>query len=500
MIDIETRLSNASKNINVTFVDPEVVLAKAKLKKPTRKFDLSKFLSISLKTCFSLALALLVLVPIITIVKDFSGPMSDSKSDPIEPNGGSIQEDESKYIPTESYNDDLIRRRARISDFKYEDTGSNFDSFVDKMNTVPFNLFADVNSYNTAKTNVAYSPVSLYNALSILSRTLEDTDKENVLNYLGVTQEELETYLPDVIKACNKTYLKDEKITGKEILDNSIWLDVNHYYDQFALKDLSEDYYTNSFWGDFASEQSKTNKKMSDYVKDITEGRVEPNFNFAKDSSYVIMSNMFFTDTWGTEESPFEKLGNYEFKQQNGSRKQVSFLGKGHNPGKPIETEKYKSMAIETSSGFKVDFLVPKDGYTVDDLFTTEILNVHKTLEYTLRDENGEYFTDVRFPEFSGAFQGNLLNPILNTIGTKKLSNFGTFATNKETGENDFKISSIYHTTRMSVTYEDEGKSSDENNNFSFDYLNSFNIDRSFIYIIEDPHGVTLFDGITYSI
>lgn len=505
MVDIELRLKQSCENIDISFIDPKIVLEKAKLRKQKRKFDISKLLKISFISVGAVAAASVVIVPLLSGIIPMGGRGAENASDTNNKVDPSFYNDDQVFEPLRSYEPNLMKKKANIDAYNPTDINADISNLSSNVNTFSSSLFSEVNQSNVNKANVSYSPVSLFNAVAMLSKTVQGESKGKLLNYLGVSEETLENNLASLIKGCNAQYIHNDKITGKEILDNCIWLDNNHFYNQDTLKNLADDYYTNSFWGDFENETSSTNKLIEDYVFDLTEGKFRPTFDFGKSTSFVLMNNVFFGDDWDEFGNSLDFAGNRNFTGYGNSKNTIPFYASLNNKGKVIEKEKYSSMFATSEHGYTVDFMVPKDGVQVDELFTSEILNEHVNDEYVT---DGSCHTDVIFPDFKASFQGNLLSPVLKAANiTGAINDFGDFALNKNTGENTFSVTSIMQNTRINISHSSTAGETDSSNSSESSetrgekstFANeTFVVDRSFVYTIKNPKGIILFQGIIY--
>lgn len=511
MVDIESRLHNASENIKISFVDPEIVLNKAKVRKQSSAAvkKNSSFFKFSFAAVGLTAAVVISAVFLPNILRSKLGGdpgMSDNASD------SGIEYEQEQQSPShesgspskEGYMANLKRMCAPIGKFSSQDETEELNNLINNINTFSASVFSNINNTNSKKVNTAFSPVSLYSTLSIISQITDENKKEEVYGILKTNETELKASFLSLMKLCNRTFVSDNKELGREFINNSIWLDNNHFYDEVALNNLAYNYYTSSFWGDFANDNKAMNTNMSKYVYDVTDGYLNPSLNLPTTTSLAMMSNLYFKDEWNEFGSSLKNQGVREFNKINGTVKNVAFYSSFDTPGKIMETEKYKSMFIKSANGFTLDFLVPKDGFTADDLYQPEILLEHETKEYETEENGLTVYSRVLFPEFNASYQGNILKPIEDTFSVDNLGSFNDFATNSETGESDMKVTSIVHTTKVSITSDglsggyyagDEYKGPSHGSK-----TEEFIVDRPFVYIIKDSQGVTLLNGVIYNV
>ena len=522
MADIELRLRKACENINITYVDCDVVLNKAKMRKKSHKFSWNSLFNLKVGIgTLAVATACVGIIAIPSLLGNRDSMMPSSNQGE---NSAQSDKDVSRNFEpiiknetiSESFDVDtlktgtleVLRKKANTRSFTKTDETQEFASFVNKVNTYGGALFENINADNTEKKNTAYSPASVFYALSMLSEVCEGDDKQAVLDILGVSKEDLQNYLPSLYRACNKTYINENgKMTGKERIDNSMWFDEKFSFDGSTLDRLSSVYFSNLFSGDFFIDNENMSNQISKYVKKSTEGALNPSYQMDLNTTFAIINSLYFTDMWNFNNLPLTFAESKEFKQYDNSTVTTNYYYTDFVNAKINETEKYKSMFAKTYDGFQIDFIVPKEGVSVDDLFKDNVMNAYKSSTYTKMDENYSYYSRVEFPEFKASFDGNILDNIYECYDLEPITNFGNFATKKVTGDNEFRLSSIRHTTMIDMNKDElVGAEASTNNLPDREYSASsikeetFVVDGSFIYTIKDPTGIILFEGVIYNL
>ena len=402
-----------------------------------------------------------------------------------------------------------LRSKAQAPKFDSSDMSNEFSEFIGKANDFALPLIENINKGLESKTNSAYSPASLFYAIGMLSEVTSNEDKQNLLNILDVNKDELNRNIKTLYMACNSEF-GNKKVIGKERIDNSIWLDDRYAFNEQILDDLANVFYADSFSCNFETNNEKSNQAISDYVKDCTDGFLEPNYNFDQFTSFVLLNTLYFEDVWNDRGIDLNKDQMRNFKNYDNSVSNLQFYKTYYAPGKIIETETYKSMFCKTYNGFKIDFIVPKDGVNVDDLFTEEVLRNHETLEQITSEGEGEnrinYLSNILTPEFNASFDDDILENFYSTYKINDVDNFSDFATKKE-GNSELTVKSIVHTTKVEFKKDKvKGAASTAivNGNpgapSSREVFNSLIVDRPFIYTIKDPQGINLFQGVVYEV
>lgn len=401
-----------------------------------------------------------------------------------------------------------LKKRQDIQEYSYDEYHTDeIRSVVKSINNFSHPLFPNVNEKLANKENSAYSPASMFYALGMLSKVTSGQDKQNLLNILQTNEPTLNMVLPKINSSCNSTFKSGLKTIGKERLDNSIWLDKKFDFNEQILEELANIYYANSFSCDFHNENKKTNNAISEYAKESTEKLLNPKYEFDTQTAFVLLNTLFFEDVWNREGLPLELFDNLDFTQYDGSKKNVPFYSTEYVSGKYNETEQYKSMYARTYNGFEIKFIVPNDGVDVEDVYTEEILDDLEEETYLyhqeINDESYYYSTRIVFPEFSAAFDKDILRIFYESYDLSGISDFSNFIISENSG--DFGVTSIVHTTKVEVTKDTvKGAAATaigvgESAALMNVELNLI-VDRPFVYSIKNPLGITLFEGVIYNI
>ena len=142
--------------------------------------------------------------------------------------------------------------------------------------------------------SIAYSPTTLYTALSMVTELADGSSLQSLLGVLeaGGT-EELQRYSSGLWR-----YLcanPDMKAPGKVMMANSLWLNRDYTFNGKTLQNLAGRYYVSSYTGDMMSEIPDM---VSSWVKKQTNGlldcQVQPNEN----TIAVLLSAIYFYDEW----------------------------------------------------------------------------------------------------------------------------------------------------------------------------------------------------------
>ena len=295
---------------------------------------------------------------------------------------------------------------------KYPLDAEGLDIFIDKTQEFGYVLTESYyNEYNDYSKNIAISPISIYMGLAMLAECSNDSAKEEILNALGITYEEMITHTESLYEYINRN--NNDKY-NRTILNNSIWF--NHTLDlnNDTLYNLSNKYYCTSYDVDFLKKNKDANNAIRDYIKQSTNGLIDQDFKLSQETLFTLINTLYLKTVWDLEELEMSEK-NYTFYNADGTTTSIKFVEDTYVVGKAYETEEYKHFYIRSDGGYVFKFIMPKDGYILEDIFIKENLNVINNIdEYNGVDyiNNIKYETRVIFPEFT-ASSDNSINNIL---------------------------------------------------------------------------------------
>lgn len=362
-----------------------------------------------------------------------------------------------------------------------------------------------------SKNNVV-SPISMFSALSVAAECSANNTQSEILNALHTDLSSLASEFPKLYSAANVTRAvgsKDNKIYKKEVLTNSIWLDKNISFKQSMVDKIAEDFYCYSMNADFSHNNAKTNKQMSNFVKDKTEGLLSPKFSFDENTYFTILNTLYFKSLWNIYADDIEKSNkDYDFTNRDRSKTSQRLFKISLEVGKVLEGENYSSFFAKTCSGDKIKFIVPNDGVSLENVINRDsILNVINA-DYEGIDEANNicYRNTVYFPGFE-AEQKLESNNVLKTLGINDL-----FTDKCDfSGLTDEKVicGEIEHVAKLKVD-----KKGIEGAAYTVMPMNGtsgpgpeptyidgeFIVDKAFYYVVCDSNNLPLFSGVVNKI
>lgn len=226
---------------------------------------------------------------------------------------------------------------------------NGFKNFVSKVNRYASGLSENINkSMNTEKKNIAISPASIFFALSMFTRIATPQAKAKLLSVFEMTEEDLETYVPTLFKACNRSYGNNRK----EALDNTLFIDKGFGIKQSYIEDIANTFFTSMFSCDFKNYPADVSKYISQYVNRKTEGLLSPSYDFLPRTAMVLLNTLFFEDAWYKDGGELGVAGRAYFTNSEGEKKFLSFYGTKDVSANVYHGEVYSSAYCKTYNGF----------------------------------------------------------------------------------------------------------------------------------------------------
>ena len=359
--------------------------------------------------------------------------------------------------------------------------------------------------------NKVVSPISMFSVLSVAAECSANNTQTEILNALHTDLNALTSEFPYLYSAANVTRTvgrSDSKIVKKELLTNSIWLDDSVSFKQTMVDKIAEDFYCYAMNAKFRSNPSETNKQMSSFVEDKTDGLIKPEFSFDENTFFTILNTLYFKSLWYIEADNIDKTDvEYDFVNRDGSIDTRKLFKTKLQTGKVLKREKYSSFFAETCSNDRIKFIVPNDGFSLENVINREsILDVlNEDYEGLDLENNICYRNYTYFPGFE-AEQKLSSNSILSNLEINDLFN------NKcdFSGLTDANVicGDIEHVAKLKVDKKGiEGAAytvvplNGASGPLEVTYIDGeFIVDKSFYYIVCDSNNLPLFSGVVNKI
>ena len=273
-------------------------------------------------------------------------------------------------------------------------------TFEERLSAFSNKLFAMTSA--EVDDNYVFSPTSVYLALSLLHAIGDDNVKKDIEDFIGVDGSELSD-TANLISKLEREYTDrrsisdDPKVVGEVKLSNSVWLDENVKPDvnEDTLKKLVDDYNCQIKEAPFKNDNQAANELVREFVKEQTKGVIDMDFGIPPETLFSLINTLYFKDIWNFE-NDLDTLDRV-FHTDEGD-KNCEFLEGYYFDGQVQSTEKCDYFYTTTANGYRFTFVVPKDGYTLEDVMTGDNLyQVNQDKEFDDYELVNETFTPEEF-------------------------------------------------------------------------------------------------------
>ena len=385
-----------------------------------------------------------------------------------------------------------------------------YKSFMEKLELFSAKLTVEIYKDTDKTSNLAISPISIYMALAMAISGSNGTTKREMLDAVGVTETEVLEFTKHLYAYTNSVYYDGaEKVAAISELSNSIWIDNNIRLKEKGINVLAESFNADSYYVPFYNDNTAANQAFVDYVKSKSRGLIVPASKLEKETLFVLVNTYYMKEVWNeygddlksTEES-------YDFKNSDGYVIKKALLQSPYTIGKMYEAESYSHYYTQTEHGYKIKFIVPKDGYTLEDVFTVDnLVNINSMNSYALNWEEGyRYNTRVLFPSFEAEYAKDIKPILEDKFNIRVLFANGCDMSNLS--DVDMLCSAVIHQAKLKVdesgiegaalTYiaMDNATACPPEVDVYLDYI----VDRAFGYVLTDYSGTILFSGVVNTI
>ena len=384
-----------------------------------------------------------------------------------------------------------------------------FDDLKSSAELFASQFTAAVNRTATKEKNFAVSPVSVYMALAMSAECAAGETRSELLSALNVTYPVLKEQFVDFYRSLiaeHKTYEGD--VTGRVDLTNSIWVDTSTQPKEACIQTLTDKYLCYSYSPDFRHDNKGANQAIRDFVKDKTRGLIDQDFQLKEETLFALINTLYLKDMWNSSGKDLSFTeAQYNFTERDGSVETLNFLQGGYRLGRICEAETFTHFYAQTHNGYKIKFILPKEGYAVDDVFTEENLAaVNALTDYKAIDETNKirFYTRCLFPEFGASFNQDVKPLLQSEFGvqkffTAKQCDFSTLT------DEAVVCDKVQHVTKLTVdktgvegaavtivAMDAASAGPDEYTNVYEDFV----VNGAFGFILTDRYDMTLFSGV----
>ncbi len=340
-------------------------------------------------------------------------------------------------------------------DNEYYEKRNEYNRSVDEIRELAKDISEYSNFYSTSareilgsagSDNIVYSPLAVYEALSMLAEVTDGSTREEVLEVLGSPDIETQRERAQALFVTN--YNENEK--GLMLPAASLWINADYPYKMETVDSLAFNYFAESYL--FDGYDNSSSKRIQDWLNGKTKGLLKnavSGVELKPETILKLCTTMYFSGEWVV---PFSK----------GLTKEMTF----HSPDGDILTDfMYKGEVGNLFLGsnftavirsFKVNygsmyFILPNEGETVDDVLASD-----EYLDFVLSNnpqDSFDYYNAIvhqQIPKFD--IQSDIfLNEELENLGISEVfSDSGDFS-NLISDDYPAFVDEIQHAARIKI-------------------------------------------------
>ncbi len=416
----------------------------------------------------------------------------------------------------DSVSEKYVVKMAKQDLEKRLSNNEGYNAFLTKVKDFSYKLSEYVYDDYEGDKNFVISPYSIFMALAMTVESTNGTSREEILSALNISYEELYTYLKNLYSDHKKEFkgenmLGNKFTQGLEDINNSIWVEEGLTLKEDTMNSLADNFYVSTYKVPFVNNIDKANEAFRSYIKNATRGLIDKDFNLSNETIFMLVNTYYLKDIWNENIKELSFTPDvYNFINFDNSISNTKLLMGDYFDGKPYETEMFKTATTRTNHGYRIKFILPQDGYTVEDIYTSEVLKeVSENDSYlAIDDVNMEMnHTKCYFPEYEAEYDGDIQNTLREKFGIHSVFNIDT-ADFSGLVDGPAFIQQVLHQTKLTVNrYGVEGAAVTVQNVCGSPgpgpYTNvyhTFIVDKAFAFIITDYYGTVLFSGVTKTI
>lgn len=329
--------------------------------------------------------------------------------------------------------------------------------------------------------NIVYSPISLYFALSMLYEATTNKARQELMQLLNIN--ETNSLRNNLSSIYQNNFYKNDKGTGK--IANSFWLNKEYEIEEDYAKILQDYYFAEAFSTNFDNDSLE---KICKWINHQTGNllNIKPNdLQLNNETALSLINTIYFNNKWKVE---MKKENMYTALFNN--KKEVKYLKHIIDSSYYIN-DKCKVAYDYYQNDNKIMYVLPNEGYTINDLLNDNIFALIGKKEYSQ--------INLSVPKFDISSSLNFIQT-LEELGVEEIFNDSTSDIKSIKG-NDVFVNSIMQNARI-ILDEEGTKAAAVTKVDSFPTASNpneiidFKIDHSFIYVIFDAKDVPLFVGV----
>ncbi|MBQ9485426.1 MAG: hypothetical protein IJU83_01160 [Clostridia bacterium] len=342
--------------------------------------------------------------------------------------------------------------------------------------------------------NYVMSPLSVYMAFAMLHDIENAELKAETEEFLGMSAERL-ALTGDLFLSLLKTRKENDKTVCKLDITNSIWLNDDTTPNPVAADRLAKKFFCHAFKTPFLSNNKSANAAVRKFVKEKTNGLIDKNFDLPSSTLLAFINTLYLKDLWSLNGELDVFQGSFYAKDKV---LQTEFLTGTYAAGEVASNQLCDFFFARTVNGYKLKFILPKDGQTIESVSTTANLEYVNGYKWNLADydENSYCCTRCIFPAFNVTSDTDM-KKILQSHGylARAFSGFDTDLVDKEIFVSDVKHSATLNVDKTGVEGAAVTVIAGEATSVGPTVYYDFKVNRPFVFMLTTSDDVILFEG-----
>ncbi|MDE6850559.1 MAG: hypothetical protein K2J54_04450 [Clostridia bacterium] len=407
----------------------------------------------------------------------------------------------------------VLGEPAAAQSFDYDDRkDAGYISIKQKADNFAYRFSAAAYSGYDSGKNFSVAPVSVFSALSLAAECSGGQTRSELLSALGVEYADLAENYSKLYRSLDAEHISSGgSLEGALKLANSVWINQGLQYNRSCVQNLSQKYFTYSYSADFTNDNANANRAVRSFVKDKTRGLIDRDFELSPQTVFTLINALYLKDIWNMNGNDLGLTDtSYTFTEYNGNTKELKLLRGYYQAGRVQEFGDYSTFFTKTLNGYKIKFILPKNGRTVGDVFTSENLaEVNGISDYGEVDDAEKiiYHTRCLFPEFATSYDKDIVGILknnfnINALFDSELCDFSAFTESKSYCDKVMHVNTLKVNRKgiegAAVTVLPSATSPGPGE-YAKVYTD-FVVDRSFGFILTDPMDTVLFSGVVNDI
>ena len=300
-----------------------------------------------------------------------------------------------------------------------------------------------IKTLNQPDKNNVYSPVSLYYALALLANVTDGNTKKEILDVLGLKENELLNKMDELYKNLNINHGK-----GRLMLNSSLWFNENFSINDDNTKEIAEA--TNSAIRKGKMGTDTFDKQIHRWINVNTNNLLKDsveNIKTTSDGILSLISTIYLKGNWTIdfEESDTKKD---TFKISDKEDVECDFMNNFFDDDLLIGKH-FKALMMYINGIATMMFVLPNEGYSLKDISSDD--DLIELLNGNIKKLKREYYhINFSVPKFDIKADTNIIEQ-LQLLGINDALNMNKADFSPVTSEKEVFLSDAKQATRLKI-------------------------------------------------